>query len=82
MKPATTQPDQWPADYQFKVSGNLAISWSEWIYGLTITTDSDGNTVLAGKISDQAAFYGLLARARDLGLTLLTISRTQPLDKV
>lgn len=34
----------------------------------------DGTTELSGSVIDQAALYGLLQRAQDLGLTLLTVS--------
>jgi len=32
-------------------------------------------TTLRGNLADQAALYGVLARIRDLGLTLISVSR-------
>ncbi len=59
--------------YQIRVSGHLDARWSAWFDGLTISHEPNGDTVLAGPVVDQAALYGLLSRARDLGLTLLGV---------
>jgi len=47
--------------------------WSTWFDGLTITHDADGCTTIAGTVADQAALYGLIGKARDLGLVLLAV---------
>ena len=60
--------------YQIRVKGQLDLHWSAWFGGLTITYDVDGNTVLAGLVADHAALYGLLSKARDLGLLLLAVN--------
>ena len=64
--------------YRMRVDGHLGQRWSEWFGGLTITHDADGSTSLVGAIRDQAALYGLINKARDLGLTLLTVERLAP----
>jgi len=58
------------------IAGHLDTSWSDWFEGLKMRHLPDGTTELSGAVSDQAAAYGLLNRARDLGLTLLTVSLT------
>ena len=68
-------PDDTPARYQFHVRGTLDARWSVWFDQLAITYDAEGNTLLAGLVSDQAALYGLINRLRDLGLTLLAVTR-------
>ena len=77
MKPtAGGRQDQ--AHYQIHVRGHLHPRWSATFDGLTITHQADGVTTLAGPVADQAALYGLLSRARDLGLTLLAVCRVEP----
>ena len=44
----------------------------------TISHTPDGTTTLEESIRDQTALYGLIARARDLGLTLVTVGRSAP----
>ncbi len=70
-------PRQGPVFYQIRVRGALDPEWSEWFGGLAITHHTDGATTLAGPVADQAALYGLLSRARDLGLTLLAVARDE-----
>jgi hypothetical protein len=67
--------DDTPVRYQIQVRGTLDPRWSAWFDQLAITHDGEGNTLLAGLISDQAALYGLINRLRDLGLTLLAVAR-------
>jgi hypothetical protein len=62
-----------PTYYQIRVQGHLDQSWSAWFDNLTIQHDLDGGTTLAGPVADQAALYGLIEKARDLGLTLLVV---------
>ena len=45
---------------------------------MTITLDSDGNTLISGPVADDAALYGLLKKVRDLGLRLLSVNLIEP----
>ena len=63
--------------YQITVAGHLDPAWSAWFDGLAITYQPNGDTMLAGPVADQTALYGLLKKARDLGLTLLAVKRTE-----
>ncbi len=65
-------------NYQITVKEYLEESWSAWFDGLTITHSTDGTTILAGPVRDQTALHGLLAKLRDLGLTLVAISPDLP----
>jgi hypothetical protein len=56
------------------IAGHLDTRWSDWFEGLEMRHLPEGSTELSGPVIDQAALYGLLNRARDLGLTLLTVS--------
>ncbi len=57
-----------------RIAGHLDSRWSEWFTGLDMNYLPDGSTEISGPVVDQAALYGLLRRAQDLGLTLLTMS--------
>jgi len=61
---------------QITVKEYLEDSWSEWFDGLTISHAADGTTTLAGPVRDQSALYGLIDKARDLGLTLVAVGRS------
>jgi hypothetical protein len=64
--------------YQIRVKGQLDPHWSSWFDDLRITHDADGNTTLEGLVADHAALYGLLSKARDLGLALIGVARREP----
>jgi hypothetical protein len=61
--------------YSILVQGYLDQERSSWFDGLTITHTAGGETVLSGPIADQAALHGVLAKIRDLGLSLLEVKR-------
>jgi len=65
------------AYYQIRVRGHLDPQWAKWFCGMTITHETNGDTVLAGLVADQAALHGVLARVRDLGLTLVSVNRME-----
>jgi len=67
--------------YQITVKEHLDDSWSTWFDGLTITHDADGMSMLAGAVRDQSALYGLIDKARDLGLTLVAVGQSAPPDR-
>jgi len=67
-----------PEQYVIRVKGHLDPGRSEWFEGLTITPLEGGETTLSGPVVDQAALHGLLAKVRDLNLTLLSVSRVEP----
>ncbi len=59
--------------YQICIGGILDPRWSVWFDGIAIVHDAGDTTLLTGLI-DQAALYGIIARLRDLSLTLLSVS--------
>lgn len=65
------------ATYSIKVQGRLDASWAEWFDGMAIVIGKDENdavvTILTGRVIDQVALHGLLARIRDLCLPLLQV---------
>jgi hypothetical protein len=63
--------------YEIRIKGYLAPSWSETFDGMQLTLTEDGETLITGAIADQAALHGLLARIRDLNLTLISVIRVK-----
>ena len=62
-------------NYSIRVKGSLDQERSSWFDGLAITHTTTGETILSGSIPDQAALHGILAKIRDLGLSLLEVKR-------
>jgi hypothetical protein len=59
---------------EIRVQGCIDASWSTWLAGLSISHNESGETILTGKVQDQAALYGVLGMLRDLGLPLLSVA--------
>ena len=74
--PAPSRPDH----YSIRLQGLLNPHW-DWLQGLTLAHLETGETLLCGPVVDQAALHGLLARIRDLNLTLISVNRTNPEDQ-
>jgi len=67
-----------PRHYLIRVEGQLSPGWSEWFAGMTLTYTDTGDTLLSGPVVDQAALHGLLAKIRDLNLTLFSLEQVDP----
>ncbi len=67
--------------YEIRIQGRLDHRLSTWLDDLNLLRDEDGTTVLRGPVTDQAALHGLLHKVRDLGLPLLSVTRTEPHDQ-
>lgn len=68
--------------YTIRVKGHLDPCWQARFENLVITHEGDGTTLLSGPIRDQAALYGILIKMRDLGLTLLSLEVSAPMQQV
>jgi hypothetical protein len=64
--------------YEIRLKGHLDDRWAAWFDGLSLSRESDGITILRGRIPDQAALHGLLQRVRDTGLSLVSVIRLEP----
>jgi hypothetical protein len=72
----TSTPDSREAGrYEIRLTGHLDARWTAWFDGMTVSYESDGTTVISGRVPDQAALHGLLQRVRDLGLPLVSVKR-------
>ncbi len=59
---------------EIRVKGQIDEQWSAWFDDLNVSHDKDKETVLTGPVRDQAELYGLIAKLRDLGLTLRSVN--------
>jgi hypothetical protein len=67
-----------PGRYEIRVKGHLSARWAAWFDGLTLTHDGEGTTLIHGPVVDEAALYGLLAKVRDIGLPLVSVTQIEP----
>lgn len=67
-------PDE-PSLYQIRLKGHLGPQWAAYFDGFALTNSENGEALLTGMITDQAALHGVLAKIRDLGLPLLSVNR-------
>jgi hypothetical protein len=63
--------------YEIRVQGRLHPRWAAWFDGMSLTTESDGTTVIHGPVVDQAALHGLLQKLRDVGLPLVSVTQVE-----
>ena len=63
-----------PLVYRIRLRGPLDPQWSTWFEGLSVAETVDGDTTLSGPLADQSALHGVLARIRDLGLELVSVT--------
>ena len=75
---ASTEDQHEPRLYEIRLKGHLDARWTDWFEGLSLTHASDGTTMLAGPVVDQAALYGVLRKVRDLGLPLVSVIQVEP----
>jgi len=66
--------------YEIRLRGSLGQRWSAWLDGMDISHDPAGITVLRGRVVDQAALHGVLARLRDIGLPLISVTPVEPTE--
>ena len=63
--------------YEIRLKGRLDSGWADWLGRMSLTHASDGTTVVAGPVADQAALHGLLQKLRDMGVTLISVNESE-----
>jgi len=63
-----------PIVYRIRVRGLLGPQGSAWFDGLDVAETAGGDTTLTARLADQSALHGVLARVRDLGLELVSVT--------
>lgn len=67
-----------PSHYEIHIKELIADKWLVWFEEFSITRTDSGETLLTGPIADQSALHGLLAKIRDLNLTLVSVNCIEP----
>jgi hypothetical protein len=67
--------------YEIRVKGHLDPTWSEWFDGMSIIHEDNGESLLVGKLTDQAALRGLLNQISDLGISLISVNPVADVPK-
>jgi hypothetical protein len=63
-----------PTYYQIRVKGHLDDTLAGWFEDLTVSNLEEGDALLSGHLSDQAALQGVINRISNLGLTLISVN--------
>ena len=62
-----------PHTYQIVLRGKLDLEQASWFPELSYTVNEDGDTQLSGELPDQSALIGILFRAHNLNLQILSV---------
>jgi hypothetical protein len=65
-----------------RIKGEIDKGWSECFEGFKLLSSGTNETILTGLVDDQAAFYGLIGKLRDLGLQLLEINSVEQIEPI
>ena len=63
--------------YEIRVKGHLDQCWATWFDGMVLTAETNGDTVISGRVIDQSALHSLLSKVHHLNLTLISVLRTE-----
>ena len=74
-----------PAIYRIRIQGSLEQKWSESLGGMQITVNNKGSTapesLLVGKLADQAALSGVLNSLYDMHFPVLSVECLDKLEE-
>ncbi len=62
---------------EITIKKRIDFNWSEWFEGMAVRHTDQDETILCGTVADQAALYGLLAKLRNLGLSLVSVNSVE-----
>lgn len=66
------EPGGW---YEIRLDGRLDPRWAAWLDGFDLTPGEGGSTVIRGRVPDQSALHGVLAKVRDIGVPIISVNQ-------
>lgn len=60
--------------YEIRCDGHLDRHWAGWLGDGNVRHNDDGTSSLVVHVTDQSALHGLLAKIRDLGIVIISIT--------
>jgi hypothetical protein len=70
-----------PPVYCIRIKERLDSHWAGWLGNLHMAFTPEGETLITGPVIDQTALHGLLARIRDMNLTLVAVTLVENQDE-
>lgn len=70
---ATEQVPENGTIYHIRAKGALDAKWADWFEDFVMTSRPNGDTLLSGRVADQAALHGVLAKIRGLDQPILLV---------
>jgi len=67
--------------YEIRIKEEISEKSLTWFEDFTVTQTTSGETILTGMLADQSALHGLLAKIRDLNLTLISVNQVKKNDR-
>lgn len=68
--------------YEIRIQGRISDRWTHWFEGMTLVHEDDRTTLIRCPALDQAALHGFLAKVRDLGIPLISVTPTPSADRI
>lgn len=65
--------ERYPILYVIRLRCHLDIEQASWFSELSHAETAEGNTLLSGELPDQAALIGILFKAHNLNLQILSV---------
>jgi hypothetical protein len=62
---------------EIRIIGHLSVTWSEWLDGLSVVNEENGEAVITGQLPDQTALLGLFNRIHALNLVIISYRQIQ-----
>ena len=59
---------------EIRIKGEIDEDWSYWFCGFSIRHNTQGESILVGRVRDQAELRGILSKLADLGLQLISVN--------